>query len=122
MLRAANWARLLYIGWTGAELLVLLLTSPVKPMILVILGEEPQAKQSKGDLDIPPFVKRALMANAKSWENFLNLAPSHRRHYIQWIMDGKREETRERRLRQAVSRLEQSKGDPDDIPGFVKQA
>jgi uncharacterized protein YdeI (YjbR/CyaY-like superfamily) len=89
---------------------------------LVILGEEPQAKQSKGDLDIPPFVKRALMANAKAWENFLNLAPSHRRHYIQWIIDGKREETRERRLRQAVSRLEQSKGDPDDIPGFVKQA
>ncbi len=34
MLRAANWARLLYIGWSGIEFLVLLLTSPVKPMLI----------------------------------------------------------------------------------------
>jgi hypothetical protein len=34
MLRAANWARLLYIGWGGIELLILLLTSPVKPMLI----------------------------------------------------------------------------------------
>ena len=33
MMRAANWARLLYIGWSGIELLVLLLTSPGKPML-----------------------------------------------------------------------------------------
>ena len=89
---------------------------------LVMLGEEAQAKQSKGDLDIPRFVKQPLMANAKAWENFRNLAPSHRRHYIGWIMDAKKEETRKRRLREAVSRLEQSKGDLDDIPGFVTQA
>lgn len=34
MLRAANWARMLYIGWVGIELLVLLLTSPAKLMLL----------------------------------------------------------------------------------------
>ena len=34
MLRAANWARLLYIGWNGIYLLLLLLTSPVKAMII----------------------------------------------------------------------------------------
>ena len=34
MLRAPNWARLLYIAWSGVELLVLLLTSPVKPMLI----------------------------------------------------------------------------------------
>jgi hypothetical protein len=34
MLRAANWTRLLYIGWSGIEFLVLLLTSPVKPMLI----------------------------------------------------------------------------------------
>ena len=34
MLRAANWARLLYIVWSGIEFLVLLLTSPVKPMLI----------------------------------------------------------------------------------------
>jgi uncharacterized protein YdeI (YjbR/CyaY-like superfamily) len=61
-------------------------------------------------------------ANAKALENFRNLAPSHRRYYIHWIMDAKKEETRKRRLREAVSRLEQSKGDPDDITGFVEDA
>jgi uncharacterized protein YdeI (YjbR/CyaY-like superfamily) len=89
---------------------------------LAILGEETPAKQRKGDLVIPRFVKQALMANATAWENFGNLAPSHRRGYIQWIMDARKEETRERRLREAVSRLEQRKGDPDDIPGFIKKA
>jgi hypothetical protein len=34
MLQAANWARLLYIGWSGIELLILLLTSPAKPMLI----------------------------------------------------------------------------------------
>jgi uncharacterized protein YdeI (YjbR/CyaY-like superfamily) len=88
----------------------------------VILGEEPPAKQSKGELDLPRFVKQALRANAKAWENCRNLAPSQRRHYIQWIMDAKRKETREWRLREAVSRLEKRAGDPQDIPRFVKQA
>ena len=88
---------------------------------MVILGEEPQAKQSRGDVVVPRLVKQALMVNAKAWENFRNLAPSRRKSYIQWIMDAKREETRKQRLREAVSRLER-KGDLDDTPGFVKQA
>jgi uncharacterized protein YdeI (YjbR/CyaY-like superfamily) len=65
---------------------------------------------SKGDPDdIPGFVKQTLMANAKAWENFRNLAPSYRRHYIGWIMHAAKEETRQRRLREAVSLLEQNK-------------
>jgi uncharacterized protein YdeI (YjbR/CyaY-like superfamily) len=89
---------------------------------LVMLGEEAQAKQSKEDVDIPRSVQQALMANAKAWENFQNLTPSRRRAYIHLIMDAKKDETRERRLREAVALLEQSKGEPDDIPRFVKQA
>lgn len=52
---------------------------------LAMLSEEAQAKQSKGDLgdqDIPRFVKKALIANAKAWENFRSLTPSRRRAYI----------------------------------------
>jgi uncharacterized protein YdeI (YjbR/CyaY-like superfamily) len=45
----------------------------------------------------------------RAWEHFQNLAPSYRRHYIGWIMDAKKKETRERRLREAVSLLEQNK-------------
>ena len=87
----------------------------------VMLNEEAQAKPSKGDMAIPRFVKQALMANAKAWENFQSLTPSRREAYIRLIMDAKKEETRERRLREAISLLEQGKGDPEDIPRFVKQ-
>jgi uncharacterized protein YdeI (YjbR/CyaY-like superfamily) len=90
---------------------------------LAMLGEETETKQSKGaeDLDIPRFVKRALMANAKAWENFQSLTPSRRRAYIRLIMDAKKEETRERRLQEAVALLTQSKGETDQIPPFVKR-
>jgi uncharacterized protein YdeI (YjbR/CyaY-like superfamily) len=76
---------------------------------LAVLGEESQANQSKGDLDIPRFVKRALMASPRAWEHFQDLAPSYRRQYIGWVTGAKKEETRERRLREAVSLLEQNK-------------
>jgi uncharacterized protein YdeI (YjbR/CyaY-like superfamily) len=89
---------------------------------VAMLSEEAPAKPGKGELDIPRFVKQALMANAKAWENFRSLAPSRRKAYIRLIMDAKKEETRQQRLRETVSRLEQNTGDPDDIPSFVKQA
>jgi uncharacterized protein YdeI (YjbR/CyaY-like superfamily) len=89
---------------------------------VVALGEEPLEKQRTGDVDIPRFVQQGLMANAKAWENFRNLTPSRRRAYIRLIMDAKKEETRERRLREAVALLELSRGEPDDVPRFVKQA
>ena len=89
---------------------------------LVTLSEEPRAKPSEGDMDIPRVVQEALMANAKAWRNFRNLTPSRRRAYIRLIMDARKEETRERQGRQAISLLEQTTGDLDDVPRFVKQA
>jgi uncharacterized protein YdeI (YjbR/CyaY-like superfamily) len=89
---------------------------------LAILGDESKAKVGKGHADIPAFVKKALMANAKAGANFKKLSPSHRRQYLNWIMEPKKPETRERRLRSVVTRLERSQADPDDIPAFVKRA
>jgi uncharacterized protein YdeI (YjbR/CyaY-like superfamily) len=39
----------------------------------------------------------------------MSFAPSYRRRYIGWIMHAAKEETRERRLREAVALLEQNK-------------
>jgi uncharacterized protein YdeI (YjbR/CyaY-like superfamily) len=67
-------------------------------------------EQSQGGLDdIPPFIRRALTARPKAWQYFQSLAPSYRRHYVGWIMQAKQEETRERRLREAVLLLAQNK-------------
>jgi uncharacterized protein YdeI (YjbR/CyaY-like superfamily) len=87
-----------------------------------ILRPEPRAKTTKGDTDVPPFIKRALKANAQAWENFRALAPSHRKNYIRWISEAKQEATRNRRLEEIVSRLTRRPSDPDDLPGFIKQA
>src|SRR6185503_16440065 len=69
------------------------------------VDEEPKAKKSKDELDIPRFMKQALTASPKAWENFQKLTPYRRRAYVQLVVDAKKEETRERRLREAVSLL-----------------
>ncbi len=76
---------------------------------LVALGEEAPAQLSEGNLGLPGFVRQALTANTKAWESFQSMTPSRQRAYIRVITDAKKEETRERRLREAVSLLEQNK-------------
>ncbi len=53
--------------------------------------------------------QEALAANDRAREYFDSLAPSYRRQYIGWISDAKREETRRRRIKEAVELLEQNK-------------
>jgi uncharacterized protein YdeI (YjbR/CyaY-like superfamily) len=76
---------------------------------LAALDEEPPAKPSRSDPGLPLFVKQALRASPTVWKNFQNLAPSQRRLYVGWILHAKKEETRQRRLAEAVSLLEQNK-------------
>jgi len=58
--------------------------------------------------DLPGWLESALKANLLAWENFNKLPPSHRRNYIGWISDAKREETRQRRIREALGMLEKN--------------
>ena len=55
--------------------------------------------------DLPVYIAKALKANAKAWEFFQELAPTHRRHFVVWIHTAKRAETRERRIRESVALL-----------------
>ncbi len=55
--------------------------------------------------EIPPYLEKALRAHARAWQNFERLAPSYRRLYVAWVDSAKREETREKRLREAIERL-----------------
>jgi uncharacterized protein YdeI (YjbR/CyaY-like superfamily) len=54
---------------------------------------------------LPSYIEGALRADARAWKFFENLAPSYRRAYIGWIDSAKREETKARRLREAVRLL-----------------
>jgi len=63
------------------------------------------ARPRLSTLEPPPYLVRALRRNRQAWETFCQLAPSHRGAYVFWIAEAKREETRKRRIREAVALL-----------------
>jgi uncharacterized protein YdeI (YjbR/CyaY-like superfamily) len=54
----------------------------------------------------PDWLEEALKSSPLAWENFTKLPPSHRRRYIGWISDAVRDETRKKRIREAIELLE----------------
>jgi uncharacterized protein YdeI (YjbR/CyaY-like superfamily) len=69
-----------------------------------------RTRQHKAEeLSIPRYFKQALQGNRRAWENFNQLAPSYRRSYILWIAAAKTDETRDRRLAEAVQLLAKNK-------------
>jgi uncharacterized protein YdeI (YjbR/CyaY-like superfamily) len=60
-------------------------------------------------LQVPPYMKAALEKHVAAWRYFSALAPSHRRAYIGWIDSARGEETRARRLREAMRMLKAGK-------------
>ena len=71
-------------------------------------GEWFKTAPAKKELVIPPYMKEALAKNKKALENFNDLAKSYKRQYVGWISSAKREETRRRRLAEAISLLEKN--------------
>jgi len=82
-----------------------LVTFPVAEMAGVV---RPPAGQ-RPEPALAPDLERTLRRNRKAWSTFEALAPSHRRNYVRWIMAGKREETRRRRLAEAIGLLAEGK-------------
>jgi uncharacterized protein YdeI (YjbR/CyaY-like superfamily) len=72
-------------------------------------GEWFKALVHKKELVIPPYLEKALASNKKALESFDKLALSHKRNYVGWIDSAKKEETRVRRLAEAIRLLEQNK-------------
>jgi uncharacterized protein YdeI (YjbR/CyaY-like superfamily) len=70
---------------------------------------------SKGPRSVPviirkalgarPAIERELKAHKAAWRYFGGLSPFHRLRYIVWIGMAKRDDTRRRRLREAIERL-----------------
>jgi uncharacterized protein YdeI (YjbR/CyaY-like superfamily) len=56
----------------------------------------------KPPLPVPPDLLAVLKKNKRAATAFEKFPPGHRREYIEWITEAKREETRAKRLAQAV--------------------
>jgi hypothetical protein len=56
-------------------------------------------------ISVPPDLKKALAKNSGAATVFETFAPSHRRAYVDWIMQAKRAETRVTRIARAVQMI-----------------
>lgn len=67
------------------------------------------AVSSKAAIPIPEAFAKALKASPKAEASFQAFPPSCRREYLAWITEAKRDETRARRVQQAIAQIEQGK-------------
>jgi uncharacterized protein YdeI (YjbR/CyaY-like superfamily) len=74
-----------------------------------ILSKGAEPKEKSAELTVPQYFKDALAANQKARSNFDRLAPSYQRLYVGWVAAAKREETRNRRMKEAVELLAANK-------------
>ncbi len=72
-------------------------------------GEWFKTAPARKELVVPSYIKEALAANKKALDFFNRLANSYKRNLVGWITSAKREETRKRRLAEAIRILEQNK-------------
>jgi uncharacterized protein YdeI (YjbR/CyaY-like superfamily) len=66
-------------------------------------------RTAKKPLPVPADLRAALLKSAKARKWFESIPPSHRREYIEWITEARREETRKRRLATTIEWLSQGK-------------
>jgi len=60
-------------------------------------------------LAVPPYFKTALSKNKKAAEHFANFAPGQKKEYILWLTEAKTEETRNKRMEQAIEWISEGK-------------
>jgi uncharacterized protein YdeI (YjbR/CyaY-like superfamily) len=58
---------------------------------------------------IPPYIEAALQKHPAAWAEFQRIPPSHKREYLAWIDSAKKDETKQKRLVEAVQRLSAGK-------------
>jgi len=70
----------------------------------------PKPKRTPRPELVPPeaFLK-ALAKNKKAKTTFDNFSPSHRREYVEWILEAKREETVTKRIEASIEMLSEGK-------------
>ena len=121
------WRGSLVVGDTGEQMSAMgqfgRLTSvddlPARGVLEALIGKAmklteegvkpPRNKHKKEPFAVPQDMRAALDANAAAAATFDGFPPSAQRDYVDWITEAKRDETRTRRLAQAVEWLAEGK-------------
>lgn len=69
----------------------------------------PPRKRLSSDDPVPKLVKDALDKDPLAAKNFEGMARSYRRNYLRWVTEAKKEDTRERRLKQVLQWLRENR-------------
>ncbi len=56
--------------------------------------------------ELPEYIEKAFRRKKKTWRFFESLPPGARRMFVLWIHTAKREETRQKRIRESLARLD----------------
>ena len=67
------------------------------------------AREKKMPARVPPDLASALAKNKKARTAFTAFSPSHKREYVEWITEAKREETRPKRIETAIKWIAEGK-------------
>jgi uncharacterized protein YdeI (YjbR/CyaY-like superfamily) len=68
-----------------------------------------KAPSDSKDPEVPDFFQDALAENPAASAAFLNFSKSQRREYVDWLLDAKTEETRNKRLATAIEWIAEGK-------------
>ncbi|MBI1780695.1 MAG: YdeI/OmpD-associated family protein [Sphingobacteriales bacterium] len=71
-----------------------------------VVKKKPTEKKS---LVVPDYFTKAVKKNKKAWTTFEAFSPSAKKDYVEWITEAKTEETKEKRLTQAIEWMAEGK-------------
>ena len=70
----------------------------------------PEKKSPRDEIPVPHDLQIELHDDPEAAAAFAALPPSHRREYIDWILEAKRSATRARRVEETARRVKERRG------------
>lgn len=75
----------------------------------VKLNRSAKPKHPRKEYKMPAYFAKVLSKNKKAKDVFDNFSPSHKREYLEWIVEAKTEETRNKRMAVAIKMMTEKK-------------
>jgi Bacteriocin-protection, YdeI or OmpD-Associated/Domain of unknown function (DUF1905) len=75
--------------------------------IEVVVEEDTEPRQ----VEVPPDLQQALESDPEAKAFFAQLSYTHQREYVRWIIEAKRNQTRQDRIHRAIEMLKQGKSE-----------
>jgi hypothetical protein len=68
------------------------------------------AKPPRKALQVPTELETVLKKDGQAWAHWEKFNYSHKKEYVEWVTDAKKEETRKRRIAQALEMIREGQG------------